>query len=180
MHNIAIVGNGSISDEQRAYIETFDTVVRFNNLESYRDGEKTSIIYFRSNNEKHLRLKGNPFPKFTSFSKHKAKYDAHTFVFVAPHINIVKNIPLIVKYYNTDNHYIIQKNQFDAPPKNVCWSTGYFGIIDMKIKYPDATLHLFGMCWHYLLPCGNLEKSIMSNLDNVVIHPTPYQCVHSK
>jgi len=180
MPTIAIVGNGSLSEDHRTEISTHDIVVRFNGIYNYRDGEKSNIIYFRCNpGVRLLTKKDNPFPGFTSFDKHRAKYDAHTFIFIAPHVDKLHLVPKMATFYDS-NYHIIQKHEFPDPPtKGLTWSSGYYGILDMRRNYPNHTIHIYGMCWpnNYGFP-GSHEEIRIRKLPNVIVHETPTKEYH--
>ena len=180
MSTIAIVGNGSLSEDQRSEISKHDIVVRFNGIYNYREGEKSNIIYFRCNpGVKLLNKKDNPFPGFTAFDKHTAKYDAQTYIYISPHDNKKHLIPEMAKYYNS-NYHIIQKHEFPDPPnKRLTWSSGFFGVLDMKRNYPNHIMHIYGMCWPdaHGIPGSHEEKRIRK-IPNVIIHNTPTNEYH--
>jgi len=117
--------------------------------------------------------------RFSSYSKHTAKYGAHTFVFVSPHARFIEAAKKMALHYNTYNMYMIFKDEFHANYRTNgsigrAWSTGYYAILDLQRKHKDAELHVFGMCWPK--KCGfpaAKERRLIANMTDVVVHPTP-------
>lgn len=172
--NIAIVGNGSLTEEQRERINQSDLVARFNCLENYRDGEKSDIIFFRCNpGQPNIKKNGNKFAPFTGNSRHRAKHDAKKFIFIAPHVNVKHKIPDICEYYNSE-YEIIQKNMCKPPSRGKTWHSGYFGVHHILREYPEATLQLYGMNFPTnRCEAGNVERREFEQIERIKINETP-------
>lgn len=140
---IAIVGNAPISEKQQNAINDYDIVVRTNNCESYREGDRVDIIYYRG-----VRLKSAKEFPFGIVNSGYLKKVVHIDGSKADEDYFHKNTGMWQFYEGAkydDIHY--EKGKDKHRP-----SCGYFTIRDVQKKFKESEIYLYGFTFNVIDP----------------------------
>lgn len=161
---IAVVGNAPISEKQQDQINDHDIVIRTNNCESYRPGDRVDIVYYRG-----VRIKNaKEFPFSIVKSSNYTK---------VMHLDGMKMDEVYFRKQAGDWHYYesiksdtieYQKNKDKHRA-----SCGYFTIRDTQKRYPESEVYLYGFTFNVIDPrFHNLKYEREKILNEVEISDT--------
>lgn len=175
--DIAIVGNGPLSPEQKEYISSFPMICVFNrNLH----GLPGTHMFVRQRNVDDRGIHG-----FDTSMEHKQdalirKYTKELIYFgVHDPISIkllalkYPTIPVIGCLDKTEHVNVFKmSDNLVANAENMSPSTGILGIRFIFQNYPNATLHIFGMNWKFNSTYHNqeVEKSLINSIPRTKIN----------
>ena len=141
--NIAIIGNAPISEVQQDEINTYDIIVRTNNCDSFRQGDRVDLIYYRG-----VRLKSAkdfPFHIVNSGVLNKvlhidgSKSDEDYFHKKTDKWHFYQTVK------STSIDY--QKNKDKHRP-----SCGYFTIRHVQSVFKESAIYLYGFTFNVIDP----------------------------
>lgn len=141
--SIAIVGNAPISEKQQDEINKHDMIVRTNNCESYRQGDRVDLVYYRGVRLKNAKefpfwiIKSTPYTKVIHLEGMKMDQDYF-------HKNTGD-----WHYYESIKSNTIEYQKTKDKHRPSC---GYFCIRDIQRRYPHSNIHLYGFTFNVIDP----------------------------
>ena len=155
--SVALVGNGPISEEDRAKIESFDCVVRFNDMKNKRPGERSDVHVSRYLKDK---------DRFPGMEKNEGEFVvpvtiSERHVHRAPELRDKKLLPTLLVYetlHNGKNDVGSEARIFEncSSCKESCLhsqrpcgpSTGTAVIDHLEKSHAVVSIDTFGMNWN--------------------------------
>lgn len=167
-NNIAIVGNGPISDEDRNKINKFKTIYRFNKTPRMKQDDKITHLVIRQD------YTNNRIFGLTNF---KTQIDVKNIIYIKSHDSLY--IENKIKENNPNkNLKVIKTKPVIFNNKEFNFDTDYgasSGLILLSNIYKGQPIHLFGFNLNFPHKGHNseLEKDIIFNkCKNCIIHKT--------
>jgi hypothetical protein len=168
---LALIGNGPISREQKAEIESYDYVVRLARIDNFCIGEKMTHLCLDGLGQK----MGNPRYKGLLLDN-SLKNEANVMVFIDKNWEFLIEKNKEMGYVGQSVHFPIENKQKHIKMlqcQNL--SLGYKSFLYAKTF--DCPVHLYGFNWHPIMKeyghnHVNERNTIVSSPD-VFLHETP-------
>lgn len=126
--NIAIVGNGVISEEHMNRINEFDIVMRCNHAPSYRSNDKIDYLIYR----KYCFHENNKYERFK-----------HIYCNAKVLLEMKSDKSFTIKSFENQEKYVIDFGKYNIKHVGIP-STGFIAYFVMKDYYPGNNVELFG------------------------------------
>ena len=194
---VAVVGNGPLSDDQLAEINSALVVVRFNGLKNMRATDKMDILVVREECEHFHGVPGHRYPvsPYASRAKqilpiirlsHVKPEEAIQYVADKLPVDFTPEIlePILHQYPFEWSDAHIQRIRstpaFQDNFKGGCFlpdeiSSGLLAVWQIQKLLPGLEIHVFGMNWNSNNWRMNweMEECIIRHCSNCVVHDTP-------
>ena len=150
--NITVVGNGPLSSQDRAEIESSDCVLRFNDMKNKREEEKTDIHVIRFPSAGGIDKMSIPFIPVIEKESDRALFQKSTRPILSELQVFIEN----VKKNSIDPNLSVFPGCRKCDEKNACKhssallgpSTGALVISELEQDKSVSKIHVYGMNWN--------------------------------